>query len=473
MDGLADWRHELHGKRVTVMGLGVLGGGVGVARYLASHGAQVMVTDMRDADSLQDSTNQLTEFPITFHLGGHDLRDFRSERADIVVRNPGVRPDSPYLQAAREDGVQIEMEMSLFFRECPAPILGVTGTKGKTSVSTLCGEILRHWREETLLAGNMGISALAELENLFPETPVAIELSSFQLEALDENCLGPHVAVITNISEDHLDRYDSFEHYVQTKLTIGHHLQATDFMVYNRDDPETSRIVGETSAVLIPFGLVDRREDGAWLDGDKLVWRFQNNEWRWPRPDQLSLSGNHGALNVLAAIAATAAYGAPAEAIAAGLVSFAGVANRLEEIATIDGVLFVNDTSATAPAATIAALDVLTPRAKRLHLIAGGSDKRSDLEELGRAIAGSGARVLMLNGNATPLLTGHIEKAGGVVEGPFAGMADAVTAAIEGVSAGDIVALSPGCASFGMFRNEFDRGQQFREAVSRAPKMPS
>jgi UDP-N-acetylmuramoylalanine--D-glutamate ligase len=145
----------------------------------------------------------------------------------------------------------------------------------------------------------------------------------------------------------------------------------------------------------------------------------------------------------------------------------------LEEIATIDGVLFVNDTSATAPAATIAALNVLTPRANRLHLIAGGSDKRSDLEELGRAIVGSGARVLMLDGNATPLLTGHILGAGGVVEGPFGSMEEAVTAAIAGVSEGDIVALSPGCASFGMFRNEFDRGQQFREAVLRTQSMPS
>ena len=470
---MADRRHELHGKRVTVMGLGILGGGVGVARYLAGHGAQVTVTDMRDADSLRESIRQLDDYPITYHLGGHDLLDFTSERADIVVRNPGVRPDSPYLNAAREADVRVEMEMSLFFRECPAPILGVTGTKGKTSVSTLCGEILRHWRQETLLAGNMGISALAELETLVPETPVVIELSSFQLEALDENRLGPHVAAITNISEDHLDRYDDFEHYVRTKLTIGHHLKSTDFLVYNRDDRESRRVVGETSALLIPFGLNDRQEDGAWLAGDDLVWRFQGDETRWPRPDQLSLSGNHGALNVLAAIAATSAYGAPAEAIASGLASFEGVANRLEEVATIDGVLFVNDTSATAPAATIAALDVLTPRAKRLHLIAGGSDKRSDLEELGRAIAGSGARVLMLDGNATPLLTGHILNAGGSIEGPFVTMACAVTAAIEGASDGDIVALSPGCASFGMFRNEFDRGQQFREAVLGSQSMPS
>jgi UDP-N-acetylmuramoylalanine--D-glutamate ligase len=455
------------------MGLGVLGGGVGVARYLAGHGAQVTVTDMRDADSLESSIRQLDGLDIIYHLGAHDLRDFTAAGADIVVRNPGVRPDSPYLIAARADSVRVEMEMTLFFRGCPAPILGVTGTKGKTSVSTLCGEILGHWRPDTLLAGNMGVSALAEVGSVRPETPVVIELSSFQLEALDENRLGPHIAVITNISEDHLDRYDDFDHYLRTKLTIGHHLEATSFMVYNRDDVHASRIAGETSAMLVPFGLEDRSGDGAWLDRDELVWRFRGDERRWLRPRQLSLSGNHGALNVLAAIAATSAYGAPPDAVALGLESFGGVANRLEEVASINGVLFVNDTSATAPAATIAALNVLVPRARRLHLIAGGSDKRSDLEDLGMAIAASQARVLVLEGSATPMLVRHIEQAGGSVEGPYASMDEAVRAAVADAGDGDIVVLSPGCASFGMFRNEFDRGEQFKQAVARILREPS
>jgi UDP-N-acetylmuramoylalanine--D-glutamate ligase len=455
------------------MGLGVLGGGVGVARYLASHGALVTVTDMREADSLESSIRQLDGLDIIYHFGGHDLRDFTAAGADIVVRNPGVRPDSPYLIAARADGVRVEMEMTLFFRGCPAPILGVTGTKGKTSVSTLCGEILGHWRPDTLLAGNMGVSALAAVGSLRPETPVVIELSSFQLEALDENRLGPHIAAITNISEDHLDRYDDFEHYLRTKLTIGHHLDATSFMVYNRDDGHANRIAGETSAMLVPFGLEDRGADGAWLDRGELVWRFRGDERRWLRPRQLSLSGVHGALNALAAIAATSAYGAPPEAIALGLESFGGVANRLEEVTSIDGVLFVNDTSATAPAATIAALNVLTPRARHLHLIAGGSDKRSDLETLGVAIAASRARVLVLEGSATPMLVRHIELAGGSVEGSYASMDEAVRAAVAGARDGDIVVLSPGCASFGMFRNEFDRGEQFKQAVARTLREPS
>ena len=453
------------GKRVTVMGLGVLGGGVGVARYLATHGARVTVTDMRDAASLGESIHQLHGLPITYHLGGHTLDDFTRAGADIVVRNPGVRPDSPYLVAAREDGVGVEMEMSLFFRACPAPILGVTGTKGKTSVSTLCGHILRAWNPETLLAGNMGISALAQVDRLTPATPVVIELSSFQLEALDENRLGPHVAVITNISEDHLDRYDDYEHYIQTKLSIGRHLSADDVVVFDRDDPQASRVAAVTPAQVVRFGITDDGADGAWLAGEEIVWRMKGTEERWPRPAQLALQGAHGARNVLAAIAATRSYGAPYAAVAQGLASFAGVENRMEEIATIDGVLFINDTSATAPAATLAALDVLVPRARTLHLIAGGSDKRSDLHELATAIARSGARVLLLDGTATPELRRLIEQAGGAIDGIYGSMADAVRAAVTEAHEGDIVALSPGCASFGMFRNEFDRGGQFTAAV--------
>ncbi|MGB3330264.1 MAG: UDP-N-acetylmuramoyl-L-alanine--D-glutamate ligase, partial [Thermomicrobiales bacterium] len=464
-----DHNHDLAsfvaGKRVTVMGLGILGGGVGVAQYLATHGAHVTVTDMRDADSLGESIHQLQELPITYHLGGHEMADFTSEGADIVVRNPGVRPDSPYLVAAREDGVGVEMEMSLFFRACPAPILGVTGTKGKTSVSTLCGHILHAWKPETLLAGNMGISALAQVDRLTAETPVVIELSSFQLEALDENRLGPHIAVITNISEDHLDRYDDYEHYIQTKLSIGRHLQPADVVVFDRDDPQAARVAAVTAAHVVRFGIGDHGEDGAWLAGNDLVWRQGGQEERWPRPDHLSLQGDHGARNVLAAVAATRSYGAPYEAVATGLASFAGVENRMEEIATIDGVLFVNDTSATAPAATIAALDVLVPRAKTLHLIAGGSDKQTDLHALAGAIAASGARVLLLDGSATPELRRLIEDAGGTTEGTFGSMPDAVRAAVAEATSGDIVALSPGCASFGMFRNEFDRGGQFAAAV--------
>lgn len=453
------------GTRYTVMGLGVLGGGVGVAQYLARHGGRVTVTDMRDAESLADSIEQLSGLPVTFHLGGHEDADFTPENADVVVRNPGVRRTNPYLSLARGSGVRIEMEMSLFFRSCRAPVLGVTGTKGKTSVSTLCATILRAWKSSAILAGNMGISALNLVDDIVVDQPVVIELSSWQLEALDEHRLGPRVGVITNISPDHLDSYDSFDHYAATKRTIAHHGGSDAIIVYNADDVECVKVAGEAHGRLLPFGLNDPGGEGAWLSGDGLVLRWNGEEHRFARPSQLQLRGDHGLRNALAAIAATAAYGAPVEAIRTGLARFAGVPNRMEEIATIDGVLFINDTAASAPAAAVAGLSVLGAEANRLHLIAGGSDKQTDLTPFVDAIAARRPHVVLLDGTGTPELIRLLDERVIPYEGPFGSMQEAFVAATSDLAAGDIVTLTPGCASFGMFRNEFDRGDQFREAV--------
>lgn len=456
----------IRGTRYTVMGLGVLGGGVGVARYLARHGGIVTVTDMRPAEQLQTSLDLLSDLPITFHLGGHDDADFTRQNADVVIRNPGVRRNSPYLALARESGARIEMEMSLFFRACRAPILGITGTKGKTSVSTLCGEIMRAWNPDAVLAGNMGISALAMVDDILPEQPVVIELSSWQLEAMDEHGLGPHVAVLTNISPDHLDAYDSFDDYADTKRTIGTHVPDGGVVVYNNDDAEARKIVDVTSARLMPFGLQDPGTDGAWLSGDELVVRWDGEEARIARPTQLQLSGEHGTSNALGAFAAAWAYGAPLAAIEHGMRTFAGVPNRMEEVANVDGVLFVNDTSATAPAAAVGALRLLDQRAREVRLIAGGADKRTDLTPFADEIARCRPQVFLLGGTATPNLQALLDERGVPYAGPFESMPDVFAAAVCDVQPGDIVTLTPGCASFGIFRNEFDRGEQFKAAVA-------
>ena len=460
MDGV-DYR----GKRVTVMGLGVLGGGVGTARWFASRGAKVTVTDMRDATALQESIAQLNGLPITYHLGGHDLNDFTTAAADIVMRNPGVPMDSPFLVAARDSGVQIEMEMSVFFRACPAPIIGVTGTKGKTTVSALVGQILRRWRPGALLAGNMGVPALLELDRLTPETPVAIELSSFQIESLNDHRLAPHVAVFTNISPDHLDRYRDFEHYANTKRDMARWMGAGDVVVTNADDPMTLEITTMTDASVIQFGIGEGRGEGAWLSRGQLVVDSGKDVLIAPRPDQLSLAGDHGARNALAAMAATIAYGVPSQIAVEGLRAFAGVENRLETVATIGGVTWVNDTSATAPVAAMAGVEVLAPRAKTLHVIAGGADKRIDLAPYADSLKAAGATVYLLDGSATPSLLALLAERGVTVSGTFGSMSAVVEAAAGAVDEGDIVALCPACASFGMFRNEFDRGAQFRAAV--------
>ena len=457
---------DIRGKRVTLLGLGTRGGGLGVARYLATHGAAVTVTDQRPAKELTNSVAELVGLPIRYVLGGHDERDFTPDGADLIVRNPGVPRRAPLLELARAHGMQIEMEMSLFFRACPAPVIGITGTKGKTTVSTLTGEMLRTVYPDVIVAGNMGISALDQLPRLRPDVPVVIELSSWQLESLIEHGLAPHIAVLTMIAEDHLNTYDGFADYAATKCGITRHQGTGDWLVVNRDEPAAWRAATATAARVVPFGRDDRGDDGAWRTAQGLVWRWRGVEHWWPSPTSPALLGGHGKSNALAALAAAMLAGTSAESVAGGLEQFRGVRDRMERIAEIDGVTFINDTTATAPVAVAAALDALANVAGRVHLLAGGADKRLDPSPLADAAARHDVRAYLFDGTATPALATALRNRGLQPRGPYMSMTDAVLAARENALVGDVILLSPGCASFGLFRDEFDRGAQFRDAVA-------
>jgi UDP-N-acetylmuramoylalanine--D-glutamate ligase len=457
---------DLRGKRVTLIGLGTRRGGLGVARYLVSQGAQVTVTDQRPAEALAEPLSALAGLPIRYVLGRHEERDFTPRGADLVVRNPGVPRRAPLLELARSHGVAIEMEMSLFFRACPAPIIGVTGTKGKTTVSTLLGAILREGNPDVITAGNMGISALEQLPRLRPAVPVVIELSSWQLEALIEHGLAPSIAVLTLIAEDHLNTYDGFADYAATKRGITRHQRPGDWLVVNSNDPEAWQAAAETAATVVPFGERDTGTDGAWRTPNGLVWRWRGEEWHWPLPSSPALAGGHGARNALAALAAAALAEANEGEIARGLAAFAGVADRMELVAEIGGVRFINDTTATAPVAVVAALEALSSGTRRVHLLAGGADKCLDPTPLADAVARGGARVYLFDGKATPALKHALNTRGVAACGPFGDMAEIVGAAWNEAQPGDAILLSPGCASFGLFRDEFDRGAQFREVVA-------
>lgn len=449
------------GKRITVMGLGTRGGGSGVARYLAQQGAHVTVTDLREADALVDQVAELGDLDIRFVLGRHDESDFTD--TDMVVRNPAVRRWNPLLAAARDAGVPVEMEMTMFLAESPAPAIGITGTKGKTSTSVLCGEMLRAWKPETLVAGNMGVSAVASLADLLPETPVVLELSSWQLEAMDERQIGPQIAVITNISPDHLDTYRDFDEYADTKRSIAHHLGSEDAIVLNADDPEVVRAASETQARVFLVGS-EVTGSGVRVLPDRMAFDLPELLGEMAFPENPALIGHHMRMN--AAIAATAALirGADTEQVSAGLKAFRGIANRTERVGTINGVLYINDTAATAPAAAIASLTAFAK--SPIHLIAGGADKKLDMSTLAETIASTAASVTLIDGTATPILAELIHTVNPDLELPVVRSMDAaLTTASVHAHEGDIVLLSPGCASFGVFRDEFDRGQQFREGV--------
>jgi UDP-N-acetylmuramoylalanine--D-glutamate ligase len=300
---------------------------------------------------------------------------------------------------------------------------------------------------------------------LRPDVPVIIELSSWQLEALIEHGLAPRIAVLTLIAEDHLNTYDGFADYAATKRGITRHQRPGDWLVLNRDDPEAWRAAGETAATVVPFGEDDRGDDGAWLTAEGLLWRCQGVETRWPRPASPALAGRHGARNALAALAAAMLAGANPDGIEHGLETFQGVKDRMETVAELDGVTFINDTTATAPAATVAALEALAERQGQVHLLAGGADKGLDPAPLAEAAARHQAKVYLFAGTATPALESALRTRGLTPCGPFTGMTEAVSVARGESQPGDVILLSPGCASFGLFRDEFDRGDRFRETV--------
>jgi UDP-N-acetylmuramoylalanine--D-glutamate ligase len=281
---------------------------------------------------------------------------------------------------------------------------------------------------------------------------------------MDERGIGPAIALITNIAEDHLDTYPDFATYADTKRTIGKHLSARNTLVLNADDPEVSRATEISAATVFWFGVGTLPGSGVRLDGRALVSSVPGREGRIVVPTSDQYRGEHQRLNAAAATSAALLRGASLDNVREGLERFRGVPNRMELVSTINGVDYINDSAATAPAAAIASLRSLTGR--RVHIIAGGADKRLPLEGLAVEISERAASIVLLGGTATPRLVELIEADGrldvGVVE---TDMESAVRRAASGAESGDIVLLSPGCASFGLFRDEFDRGDQFRCAA--------
>lgn len=478
---------DVRGKRALVMGLGVHGGGLGVARFLASQGAEVTVTDLRGPEQLHDSLAALAGFPIRFVLGRHDEDDFRA--TDLVIRNPGVPRESRFLQVARAAGAAVEMEMTLFFRLCPGPILGITGTKGKTTTTLLAAALLREQHPDTVVAGNLRISALDALPQITPDTPVVLELSSWQLEGLDEAGLSPRYACVTNLSPDHLDRYGSMEAYGAAKQAIFRHQGRAGTLVLNHDDPIVASWAAQAPGQLAWFG----QRSPAWPASQPATWHDERGVWHTPpggaphllaASEDIRLAGRHNRANIAAAAALALAFGLGAERVAPAVRGFAGVEHRLELVRELGGVRYINDTAATAPEAAIAALHSFD---EPIVLIAGGADKQLPFEAFAKAIAARAKAVVLLKGTATEKLAQALAdareammedrvrsaspssidnpRAPVVVDGPYDDFEQAIQAARALAAPGDLVLLAPGCASFGMFRNEFHRGEEFRRIV--------
>jgi len=465
---------DFKNKKVTIIGLGLHGGGVGVAKFFSGLGAKVLVTDLRSKEELHESIEQLEGIEIKYVLGQHRPEDFTN--TDLVIKNPAVPDNSRYLKIAKESKVPIETDIGIFFELCPAPIIGITGTKGKSTTSSLISELLRKKYKDVVLAGNIRASVLRKIKKINKQTKVVLELSSWQLNGLKSHKKSPKYAVITNIMRDHLNRYKGMEEYIDDKKQIFKSQTSKGYLVLNYNDNVVRDFANQAKSQVFFYsqdnGIVldSNNHLGAFVKEGKIYFGGLDDKEEICSFDQIKLKGSHNIDNILAAITIAKIYDVSNKSIVKVLSKFKGLEGRLELINTIDGVRYVNDTTATTPDACMAALNSFGPR--DIVLIAGGADKELVFDQLAEVIVNKVKALILLDGTATPKLQkaikGQLESTGKELKiiGPMDNMRQAVATAQEEANEKDIVLLSPGCASFGLFRHEFERGDKFDRAVA-------
>jgi len=449
---------ELKNKRVLVVGLGR--SGVSSAIFLQEHGAKVIVSDSKAEAQLQSEVPALLDRGISIETGRHGERTFRDQ--DLIVVSPGVPSDQPQLQHARTLGIPVIGEVELAFRFLKGKVLAITGSNGKTTTTTLVGEILAGSGNKTLVGGNIGTPVISLAGQSTPDTMVVLEVSSFQLESIEQFC--PWIAAILNITPDHLDRHHTFQAYVDAKARIFEKQQTTDFAVLNADDPTCVALQNKVKGSLLWFSRKDRVENGAFVDGDQIV--FRQNDQRGNGQEQpvlsrsdIQLKGEHNLENVLAAVAMTMVAGCTPQQVRQAVKEFRAVEHRLELVATINGVTFYNDSKATNVDATVKALESFPAN---IHIILGGKDKGSDYTVLNPLLRERVKRVYLI-GAATDKIASHVQNSTAVVRSGT--LERAVRQAFEAAKPGDVVLLAPACASFDQFENYEHRGRVFKELV--------
>ncbi len=432
-----DASSHFRGKKITVMGLGLLGRGVGDAKYLAECGAELIVTDLKSREELADSVAQLESFSnITFVFGEHRLEDFRDR--DFILKAAGVPLDSPYIAEAKKNGIPVRMSADLFAEISGIVCVGITGTRGKSTVAHMLHAILKEAKKPVLIGGNVrGVSTLALLREATLEHIAVLELDSWQLQGWGEAQMSPHIAVFTTLYPDHLNYYhDDLDAYLADKAHI--------FLYQSEED---TLILGKQCAPTIIDKYGERIESKT-LVADTL---------KLPDTWTLAIPGLHNRYDAALALVAARALDVPDDVSRRALAAFAGVPGRLELLREVNGVKIYNDTTATTPEATLAALAALDPA--HTVLIAGGTDKGLDMNELLLKL-GEVKRVILLAGTGTSRVLEFLPNAS-----VFDDLEKAVREAFAATEPGDTLLFSPAFTSFGMFKNEFDRGDQFTAIV--------
>jgi UDP-N-acetylmuramoylalanine--D-glutamate ligase len=448
-------RMELKGKKVLVVGLGK--SGFAAALFLRRHGAQVTVSDLRTAQVLNKEISSLLEAGISVEAGGHGLLTFR--RQDLIVVSPGVPLSTPELIQVRALGLPIIGELELAARFLEGNVLAITGSNGKTTTTSLCGEIFSAAGLQTLVAGNIGLPVIEVVDQSTPGTWSVLEVSSFQLETTET--FHPQVAVILNITPDHLDRHGTFENYVAMKERIFANQTGDDYLILNADDPAVLQAAGRAQAHVLWFSRSKIVRRGAFLLNNLVM--FRASEQATPIPvlpiADIPLKGEHNVENVLAAVCAACVANIPADVIAQTVGSFHAVEHRLEFVAAIRGVDYYNDSKATNVDATAKAIASFPGN---IHLILGGKDKNSDYTQL-NALLRARVKAVYTIGSAAEKIEGQIT---GVTRLIHAGTLEAaVDQAASQAEAGDVVLLAPACSSFDQFENYEERGRVFKQAV--------
>jgi UDP-N-acetylmuramoylalanine--D-glutamate ligase len=448
---------ELNGKRVLVVGLGK--SGVASALFMKKQGARVTVSDTKSGDELRNEIPVLLDNGITVETGGHGDRTFQGQ--DLIVVSPGVPVDAPPLVQARSLGENVIGEIELAAQFLPGPIVAITGSNGKTTTTTLTGEIMTASGFPALVGGNIGTPAISLAERAKPGTVIVLEISSFQLETIQS--FRPKVAVVLNVTPDHLDRHRTFEIYAAAKTRIFENQQSEDCAVLNADDSTCVAMSKKTRAQIYWFSRQNEVERGAWVRDGNIVFRDGSGQREIMQVSEIPLKGAHNLENVLAAVCASVLMGCSAEKIRQAVHGFKAVEHRLEFVASIGGVDYYNDSKATNVDATIKALESFP---SNIHLIVGGKDKGSDYTVLNDLLRQRVKRVYTIGAAA-----GKIEsqiKGAEVVHAET--LENAIRQAHSSAQAGDVVLLAPACASFDQFKSYEHRGRVFKEVIQAMAK---
>jgi UDP-N-acetylmuramoylalanine--D-glutamate ligase len=442
------------GTRALVIGLAREG--IDLTRFLTTHGAQVVVTDRKPPEALTEAIAQLDGAEVTYRLGGHALSDL--DEIDVVYASPGVPPEHELLEGARQRQIAVSSLVELFFALCPAPIVGITGSAGKSTTTSLLGEMFTAAGRDVFVGGNIGRPLLGQLEHMTAASWVVMELSSFQLEPLR---VSPHVALVTNVTPNHLDRHPSMEAYWAAKGQILAHQSAADWAILNADDAWSLKYRPRARSLRFSLeGVVE----GAYLAQDRLMLLGEP----LLEASEVPLRGRHNLANVLAAAATAHAAGIEREPMRAAIKAFKGVAHRLQTVAERSGVTFVDDSIATAPERSIAALQAYH---EPLVLIAGGRDKHLPMQEWAALIVKRVKHVVLL-GEMSDLVAEAIRAQDPAYRAVTrAGSMDAAVAqAAQVARSGDVVLLSPGGTSYDMYNDFEERGRDFARAAGELPQ---